>query len=103
MAGSAGCAQKISAASRQQAELKQRQSERERQHQEALNSDTVSIDFAQSAQVSGNPNNSTVDVAQGRPTARPVSAETQTRKDTMAQYDFDGFQAVFIRLRGHGS
>ncbi len=49
--------QKTSAQSQAQAEAKQRQLERERQHQEALNSDTVAIDFAKTAPASGNANN----------------------------------------------
>lgn len=112
--------QKTSAQSQQQAEAKQRQLERERQHQQALDSDTVAIDFAKSAPVTGNANNSTVaveaasadapagraegeDVAQGhsdvapRPTARPVS-DSQTRKDPMAPYDFDGYQGRLYRV-----
>ncbi len=109
--------QKTSGQSQAQAEAKQRQLERERQHQEALNSDTVAIDFARSAPSASN--NSAVeaasaeapvgraegqDVAQERPeaaprpTARPVSAETPSRKDPMAQYEFDGFQGRLYRV-----
>jgi len=105
--------QKTSGQSQAQAEAKQRQLERERQHQEALNSDTVAIDFARTAPVSGNANNTAVeaasadapagkatgeDIAQGRPTARPVSAETPSRKDPMGQYDFDGYQGRLYRV-----
>ncbi len=116
--------QKTSGVSQAQAEAKQRQMERERQHQEALNSDTVAIDFARTAPASGNSNNSTAveaasaeapagtavgeDIAQDvpndrsdaapRPTVRPVSAETPARKDPMAGYDFDGFQGRLYRV-----
>ncbi|MGI4830983.1 MAG: TrbI/VirB10 family protein, partial [Janthinobacterium lividum] len=114
--------QKTSGQSQAQAEAKQRQIECDRQHQEALNSDTVAIDFAKTAPVSGNANNTTVvesasaevpvgsargeevasETAQARsevrPTARPVSAEAQARKDPMAQYDFDGFQGRLYRV-----
>ena len=106
--------QKTSAASQAQAETKQRQLERERQHQEALNSDTVAIDFARTAPTSGNANDATAaeapsaeapagtaerqDIAQQRPSARPVSAEKQSRKDPMAHYDFDGFQGRLYRV-----
>ena len=110
--------QKTSAQSQRQAEAKQRQLERERQHQQALDSDTVAIDFAKSAPGSANANNTAVEaasaeapagrvegeeVAQGpsgvaaRPTARPVS-ESQTRKDPMAPYDFDGYQGRLYRV-----
>ena len=100
--------QKTSGQSQAQAEAKQRQLERERQHHEALNSDTVAIDFARSTPAAGNANNSAAgeaaskaegqDVAQERPTARPVSAEMRSRKDPMAQYDFDGFQGRLYRV-----
>ena len=109
--------QKTSSQSQAQAEAKQRQLERERQHQEALNSDTVAIDFARSAPSASN--NTAVeaasaeapagraegqDVAQERPeaaprpAARPVSVETPSRKDPMGQYDFDGFQGRLYRV-----
>ncbi|MGI4827196.1 MAG: TrbI/VirB10 family protein [Janthinobacterium lividum] len=117
--------QKTSGQSQAQAEAKQRQIERDRQHQEALNSDTVAIDFAKTsltAPASGNANNTTAvesasteppagsargeDVAletaqarsEARPTVRPVSAEAQPRKDPMAAYDFDGFQGRLYRV-----
>ena len=109
--------QKTSGQSQAQAEAKQRQLERERQHQEALNSDTVAIDFARPAPSASN--NSAVEAASveapagraegqdlaqerpeaaARPTARPLSAETPSRKDPMAQYDFDGFQGRLYRV-----
>ena len=99
--------QKTSGQSQAQAEAKQRRLERERQHQQALNSDTVAIEFAKTASTSGNANNSTAveaasaedgDVAQERPVARPVSAEASPRKDPMAQYDFDGLQGRRYRV-----
>ena len=109
--------QKTSGQSQAQAEAKQRQLEREHQHQEALNSDTVAIDFARSAPSASNNNAVEAasaeapggraegqDVAQERPeaaprpTARPVSAETPSRKDPMAQYEFDGFQGRLYRV-----
>ena len=111
--------QQTSAQSQREAEAKQRQLERERQHQQALDSDTVAIDFTKSAPASGNANNSSAveaasadapagraegeDVGQGlsgvapRPTVRPVS-DTQTRKDPMAPYDFDGYQGRLYRV-----
>ena len=111
--------QKTSAQSQREAEAKQRQLERERQHQQALDSDTVAIDFAKSIPGSGNANNNTAvgtasaevpagreqaeEVAQGpsgvpaRPTVRNVS-DTQTRKDPMAPYDFDGYQGRLYRV-----
>ncbi len=112
--------QKTSGASQAQAEAKQKQIERDRQHQEALNSDTVAIDFAKAAPASGTSNNRTAveaasaeapagsadgeEVAQARsetaarPSARPVAAEAQNRKDPMAPYDFDGYQGRLYRV-----
>ncbi len=109
--------QKTSGQSQAQAEAKQRETERQRQHQEALNSDTVAIDFAKSNPASGNANNSTAaaeaasteapagsaegeDIAESspRPHAKPVAAEAQARKDPMAPYDFDGFQGRLYRV-----
>jgi type IV secretory pathway VirB10-like protein len=106
--------QKTSTVSQAQAEAKQRQVERERQHQEALNSDTVAIDFAKSAPASGNASNTTAaaaasaeapvgkalgeDIAQERPTSRPVSADAPARKDPMGQYEFDGYQGRLYRV-----
>ena len=55
--GNPNAPQKTSGQSQAQAEAKQRQIERVRQHQEALNSDTVAIDFAKTAPASGNANN----------------------------------------------
>ena len=118
--GNPNAPQKTSGQSQAKAEAKQRQIERVRQHQEALNSDTVAIDFAKTAPASGNANTTTAveaasasapagtavgeDVGQehsegtSRPTARPVSAETATRKDPMAPYDFDGYQGRLYRV-----
>jgi type IV secretory pathway VirB10-like protein len=112
--------QKTSGASQAQAEARQRQIERGRQHQEALNSDTVAIDFAKTAPASGNGNSSTAmeatsaeasaggaqgeDVAPERfdaaphPAALPVSAESPAHKDPMAPYDFDGYQGRLYRV-----
>ena len=108
--------QKTSAQSQRQAEAKQRQLERERQHQQALDSDTVAIDFAKSAPGSANANKTAVEAASAeapagreegedvtqvpsgvasRPTARPVS---ESRKDPMAPYDFDGYQGRLYRV-----
>jgi type IV secretory pathway VirB10-like protein len=112
--GNPNAPQKTSGVSQAQAEAKQRQLERERQQKEALNSDTVAIDFARTAPASGNASNTSTgeaaagdshggssegeDVAHERPIARPVSAETQPQKDPMAKYDFDGFQGRLYRV-----
>ena len=113
--------QKTSGESQVQAEAKQRQIERDRQHQEALNSDTVAIDFAKTAPVSTNASNNIAsveaasanapadnasgeDIAQARPAGvsgtapRTLPVEKATGKDLMAQYDFDGFQGRLYRV-----
>ena len=113
--------QKTSGQSQTQAEAKQRQIERERQHREALNSDTVAIDFAKAAPPAVTPNNNAAsveaasasgpadnvsggDIAQALPTwvsgttVRTGAAEKATGKDPMAQYDFDGFQGRLYRV-----
>ncbi|MBE7157844.1 MAG: conjugal transfer protein TrbI, partial [Rhodospirillales bacterium] len=112
--GNPNAPQKTSGQSQAQAEAKQRQLERERQHQEALNSDTVAIDFARTAPATGNANNDTkveaasaempsaqqgTDVAQdGGSALRPASVSTPQRKDPMGQYDFDGYQGRLYRV-----
>ena len=106
--------QKTSAQSQAQAEAKQRQLERERQHQQALDSDTVAIDFAKpvaSPTTSGetkveaasaeNPaTQQGTDVAQSAApaSARPASLSTSTNRDPMAPYDFDGYQGRLYRV-----
>jgi type IV secretory pathway VirB10-like protein len=106
--------QKTSAQSQAQAEAKQRQLEKERLHQAALNSDTVAIDFAKASPSSGNSNNTAAveaasaeapagraegeDIAQERPATRPVPAEASSRKDPMGQYEFDGYQGRLYRV-----
>ena len=113
--------QETSGQSQAQAEAKQRQIERDRQRQEALNSDTVAIDFAKTSPATENPNNNAASVeaasantpaysasgeeiaqerpdAVSRPAARPGSAGKAAGKDPMAQYDFDGFQGRLYRV-----
>ncbi len=106
--------QKTSAQSQAQAEAKQRQLERERQHQQALDSDTVAIDFAKpvaSSSASGetkveaasaeNPaTQQGTDIAQtaAPASARPASLSTSTNRDPMAPYDFDGYQGRLYRV-----
>ena len=105
--------QKTSGQSQVQAEAKQGQLEKARQHQEALNSDTVAIEFARAAPSSSGANNTAVeaasadapsitseskDIASGHTAALPVSADVPAHKDPMARYDFDGFQGRLYRV-----
>ena len=107
---------KTSNVSQVNAEAKQRQLAREKQHQDALNSDTVAIDFARGgetatkaaapAQILGTAN-SEGDTAQGddvaqvvpAPQSRPGAAATAaTTKDAMGRYDFDRYEGRLYRV-----
>ena len=103
------------------AEAKQRQLAREKQHQDALNSDTVAIDFARGgetatkaaapAQMPGTAS-SEGDTAQGddlaqvvpalqsRPgtSATGVAASAAMTKDAMSRYDFDKYDGHLYRV-----
>ena len=113
--GNPNAPQKTSGQSQAEAEAKQRQLERERQHQQALDSDTVAIDFAKTAPASGNANNDTrveaasaempatqqgADIAQDgtTTTARAASQSVAAKRDPMGQYDFDGYQGRLYRV-----
>ena len=114
--GNPNAPQKTSGQSQAMAEAKQRQLEREHQHQQALDSDTVAIDFAKTAPASGNANNGARvdaasaempanqqgnDVAQdgaSQISARPVSQSMPLKRDPMGQYDFDGYQGRLYRV-----
>ena len=117
--------QKTSGVSEAQAQAKQRQLAREKAHQDAVNSDTVAIDFARSSTVGQKANvlsaseqgtdttsaeevepnaasgeaatASKGDQQAGNSPVRAVSA-SQSRKDPMAAYDFDGYQGRLYRV-----
>lgn len=116
---------KTSNVTQAQAEAKQRQLAREKEHQDALNSDTVAIDFAhpnttpsttaaapgqQAANVlaereEGGTQANGEEMAAGKagsPSLQPVSAQrspsTTTNTDPMARYDFDGYQGRLYRV-----
>ncbi|WP_035353833.1 TrbI/VirB10 family protein [Edaphobacter aggregans] len=102
--------------SQAQAEAKQKALAIEKQHQDALNSDTVAIDFARSG--AGTPNVVSETAAnvpptvptpgaaaeaaqvgqQPEPTLHSVSAQQPATKDSMAAYDFDGYQGRLYRV-----
>ena len=109
--------------SQQQAEAKQRQLAREKQHQDALNSDTVAIDFARGGTSGGGSNvlaanASAPETISGEDTTQPdsqggdspswaqqqpagvrgVAAQQPQKKDPMASYDFDGYQGRLYRV-----
>jgi type IV secretion system protein VirB10 len=102
--------------SQAQAEAKQKALAIEKQHQDALNSDTVAIDFARAG--SGSPSLASEPAAnvtptppqagavteatqvgqQSEPTLHNVSAQQPGKKDPMAAYDFDGYQGRLYRV-----
>jgi len=105
-------------ASQAQAEAKERALEREKQHRDALNSDTVAIDFAHptaanatasvlgersemvekaSAETPSGP----AETAGERPTVQPVSArrpDQETKGSPMAPYAFDNYDGQLYRV-----
>jgi type IV secretory pathway VirB10-like protein len=103
-----------SQATQAQAEAKQRELAREKQHQDALNSDTLAIDFATTA---AKPGVTHVEAASATapekddselPGSRTASGDagsavwnvagSQARKDPMGAYDFDGYQGRLYRV-----
>ena len=110
--------QHTSNVSEAQAEAKQKALQRERQHQDTLNSDTVAIDFAHPS--SGTPNaavlgtRSEVTQTSSSETASPPSTESEMRASSvqpfsarqdqraktspMAPYDFDNYDGRLYRI-----
>lgn len=124
-ANSPNAPQKTSGVSEAQAQAKQRQLAREKEHQDAVNSDTVAIDFARSATPEGKANvladsaagQETASTEDGEPITAPSEASsgsradqqggsasvrnvstTQPRKNPMSGYDFDGYQGRLYRV-----
>ncbi|MCU1250319.1 MAG: conjugation TrbI family protein [Edaphobacter sp.] len=105
--------QRISNVSQAQAEAKQKALAREKQHQDAINSDTVAIDFAHSSGATG-------PVALGEREVHPIEAtevaaakspasvaeksaavaqpKPDAKSDPMAGYDFDHYQGQLYRV-----
>jgi type IV secretion system protein VirB10 len=113
---------KTSNATQAQAEAKQRQLAREKEHQDAVNSDTVAIDFAHPAvapaaavpagnvlaeREEGGSQARGEDLRTPSPkggaalqsaSAQQSSLSTTTNTDPMARYDFDGYQGRLYRV-----
>ncbi len=94
--------QRTSNMSEAQAEAKQKQLAIEKQHEDAINSDTVAIDFEHTS-----PAPATVEAAQGTAVtaggaapAKPVSttAKSDTQKNPMGGYDFDTYDGRLYRV-----
>ena len=96
--------QRTSNMSQAQAEAKQKQLAKEKQQQDAINSDTVAIDFELTAPATG-----TTEAAQGTAataaggaatTGKPttVQAKTDSKSNAMAGYNFDTYDGRLYRL-----
>jgi type IV secretory pathway VirB10-like protein len=85
------------------AQAKQKAAEREKRRLDALNSDTVAIDFAKPAEKpeagapSAAPNESTTDVAQSADD-ETKAGEKKDKADPMAAYDFDAYGGKLYRV-----
>ncbi len=93
--------------SQAQAEAKQKQLAKEKQQQDAINSDTVAIDFARTTPAA--PATGTTEAAQGTaataaggaaPTGKPTSTEARTdsKSNAMAGYNFDTYDGRLYRI-----
>jgi type IV secretory pathway VirB10-like protein len=96
--------QRTSNMSQAQAEAKQKELAREKQQQDAINSDTVAIDFERTA-----PSPATTEAAAqetaataagGAAPSKPVSTEAKanSQKNPMAGYDFDSYDGRLYRV-----
>jgi type IV secretion system protein VirB10 len=97
--------QRTSNMSQAQAEAKQKELAKEKQQQDAINSDTVAIDFERAAL---SPATGTTEVAQetaataagGAPPSKPVNTavKADSQKNPMAGYDFDTYEGRVYRI-----
>jgi len=97
-----------SSASQDRAEAKQRELAKERQHQNAIDSDTVAIDFehsnaavpATTAEAAHETAANTTSSASSAPptAAQPVSQQSKSGADPMAPYSFDQYQGRLYRI-----
>lgn len=91
-----------SSASQERAEAKQRALVKEKQHQDALDSDTVAIDFEHSSAATPKP--TVVTSSEGKPkvaTTQPVSvqrAKSAIAADPMTSYPFDQYHGKLYRI-----
>jgi type IV secretion system protein VirB10 len=88
-----------------QAEAKQKQLAKEKQQQDAINSDTVAIDFERTAPVpitvAGEAAQETAaNAAGGAAQSKPVNtaAKTDSQKNAMAAYEFDSYDGRLYRI-----
>lgn len=103
--GSPNAPQRTSNLSEAQAEAKQKELAKEKQQQDAINSDTVAIDFEHTGP---SPRTTTAEAAQGMAAtaaggAAPsklasIGAKSDTQKNPMAGYDFDSYDGRLYRV-----
>jgi len=91
--------------SQAQAEAKQKQLAKEKQQQDAINSDTVAIDFERTAPVPATvapeaAQETAATAAGGAAPSRPITtaAKTDGQKNPMAAYDFDTYDGRLYRI-----
>ncbi len=91
-----------SSASEARAEAKQRELAKEKQHEDALDSDTVAIDFETSSTIPASPHaNASPEAKPEMATAQPVAAQgakSTADTDPMAPYSFDHYQGKLYRI-----
>jgi type IV secretory pathway VirB10-like protein len=91
-----------SSASEEHAEAKQRELAKEKQHTDALNSDTEAIDFETSSTIAASPHaNASPEAKPEMATTQPVSAmqpESGHAADATAPYSFDHYQGKVYRI-----
>ncbi|MBN9614161.1 MAG: conjugal transfer protein TrbI [Acidobacteriales bacterium 59-55] len=96
--------QRTSNMSQAQAEAKQKELAREKQQQDAINSDTVAIDFERTAPSPGTAEAAAQETAAiaagGAAPSKPVStaAKIERQKNPMAGYDFDTYDGRLYRV-----
>lgn len=89
--------------SQAQAEAKQKELAKEKQQRDAINSDTVAIDFERTAPVTvaaESAQETAATAAGSAAPSKPVSttAKANTQKDPMARYDFDTYDGRLYRV-----
>lgn len=89
--------QHTSGISEAQAEAKQKRLAVEKQQQDAVNSDTVAIDFAKEATATANSPTVTEPAKSDKPVA-VEAAKSDAKTDPMRGYDFDEFQGKLYRV-----
>ena len=102
--GNPNAPQATSQMSERQAEEKQVELAREKQRQDALNSDTVAVDFAhpvaETVAAAARPNQAT-DLAAERSAAKPISAsseEPEPKDAAISKYDYDTYDGKLYRV-----